>query len=115
MEELIHLTIVENDIESIEDSISTAHKLFEKQSEWDSKIREYAADKFIDLKNENWSESGRDITKKEFVNLIGVTSISVSPNGKFEFWFHDGDMFFGQSIRVQGTLEEGVTDAVIEK
>jgi hypothetical protein len=32
------------------------------------------------------------------------------PDGAFEFWHNDGDLFWGHSILIVGSLEEGLTD-----
>jgi hypothetical protein len=43
-----------------------------------------------------------------------LESITVHPDGRFEFWFDDGDLFWGHSIAVRGSLAEGPTEASVE-
>ena len=37
-----------------------------------------------------------------------LDAITVYPDGAFDFWHHDGDMFWGHSIQVSGSLSEGL-------
>lgn len=40
-----------------------------------------------------------------------VDAVHVYSDGRFEFWYDAGDLFFGHWIRVRGTLEAGPTEA----
>lgn len=42
-----------------------------------------------------------------------LESISIQPNGEFEFWHNDGDLFYGHSIQISGSLEKGLTHSDI--
>ena len=41
-------------------------------------------------------------------------SIEVRADGAFEFWFADGEMFYGHSIHVTGNLAGGPCTAQME-
>lgn len=87
-------------------SLETAHELFRNQAEWDARIRAYAAEELVELANE-WLQDNDEaeideITKEMFVKLMEFSSISVNPEGDFEVFFDDGDMFWGHSIIVSG-------------
>ena len=43
-----------------------------------------------------------------------LESIEVRADGSFQFWFGDGDLFYGHSIWVSGDLENGPNDAAME-
>jgi len=43
-----------------------------------------------------------------------LEAVQVEPDGSFEFWFGDGWMFAGHSIRVTGSLENGPDEASME-
>ena len=43
-----------------------------------------------------------------------LESIEIRADGSFEFWFADGDMFYGHSIHVSGGMENGPDDASME-
>lgn len=42
-----------------------------------------------------------------------LEAITVRPNGEFEFWHDDGDLFWGHSILISGDLNHGLEDADI--
>jgi hypothetical protein len=39
--------------------------------------------------------------------------VTVEPDGEFEFWYNDGNLFLGHSVRVDGNLTDGATHASI--
>lgn len=43
-----------------------------------------------------------------------LETINVLEDEEFEFWFRDGDMFWGHSIRVSGSLSGRLDGAHIE-
>jgi hypothetical protein len=92
----------------------TAEALWRNQAEWDQQVRARAIDKLLVLKNENWrDEDEAEVTAAEFNRRMKLESVTVDPDGGFEFWFEDGDLFLGHSIRVWGNLTDGPTDADI--
>ncbi|MGE6260077.1 DUF2262 domain-containing protein [Heyndrickxia sporothermodurans] len=104
----------ENEMKS---SLETAYALFKKQNEWNMKIRKYAAEELVELANE-WLQDNDEaeiavITKEMFIDFMELSSISVYPNGDFEMFFSDGDMFWGHSIIVDGNINGELTSAEI--
>ena len=55
-----------------------------------------------------------EITREQFVERMELESIEVRADGSFQFWFGDGDLFYGHSIWVSGDLENGPNDAAME-
>lgn len=43
-----------------------------------------------------------------------LESVQVYGDGRFEFWFNDGGLFWGRAIHVTGSLTEGPTGAQME-
>ena len=43
-----------------------------------------------------------------------LDAIQIYEDGAFEFWFNDGDLFWGHSIHVTGSLKAGPEDAQME-
>ena len=43
-----------------------------------------------------------------------VESINIDADGTFEFWFTDGDLFWGHVLTVTGDLNRGITDALLQ-
>ncbi len=102
------------------DCLMYAHTLLEQQKEWDEKIRSFAAKELLDLARD-WAadanQEGEDppeLTEEVFMGRMEPQSIEVREDGSFDFWFGDGDLFFGHSIRVSGSMDEGPTDADME-
>ena len=85
--------------EAMEDSLRTAKALMADQEEWNRRVLARASEDLLELKNDSWLEE---------------ESIEVRPDGEFCFWFEDGDLFWGHSITVEGTLEGGPEQADIQ-
>jgi hypothetical protein len=96
-------------------ALKTAHKLFEEQDKWSQKIRMYAAAELVDLANDWLQEEDEieEMTKEMFMDLMNLDTISVYPEGDFDFYFSDGDMFTGHSIIVEGNINGTFTRAQI--
>ena len=86
---------------------------------WDKRVREYAADELLELAND-WSQDmdedggAVEVTREQFVERMELESIEVRADGSFQFWFGDGDLFYGHSIWVSGDLKNGPNDAAME-
>lgn len=115
----INLTFDQDEEEVMESAIETARTLMDEQKGWDRRIREYAADQLLELANE-WAEStaeeeetefsgedGQLVSREQFMERMELESIQAGEGGDFEFWFYDGDMFYGHSIHVTGNVEDG--------
>lgn len=96
------------------DSLRTAKVLLANMESWAAKVTDYAAANLLELKNDSWLDEGEQpITREEFIRRMQLESITAYPEGAFEFWHHDGDLFWGHSILVSGSLSKGLTDADI--
>ena len=66
------------------------------------------------LKNRTWVEEGeKKVTAAQFRKRMKLESVSFYPDGSLEFCHDDGDLFWGHTILVSGTLRRGPTDADI--
>ena len=98
----------------VERALQVARTLWRAQKTWGAKVAAYAARQLLSLKNDNWLETGeRPLTAKRFRERMKLESITVSPDGSFEFWHDDGGLFFGHSIQISGSLAKGLYDADI--
>lgn len=79
------------------------------------KIRMYAAAELVDLANDWLQEEDEieEITEGMFIDFMSLDTISVYPEGDFDFYFSDGDMFAGHSIVVEGNIKGTFTRAQI--
>ena len=95
-------------------SLETAHTLWNNQSEWNRRIRAYAAEKLLPLKNDAWlNEDEIELVADDFEKRMSLESIIVNADGSFDFWHNDGGLFGGHSIQISGSLSEGPQHADI--
>lgn len=104
--------------ENHEACAARAKQLLAAAADWDRRVREYAAKELTGLAND-WAEEledggSQEISPKQFAERLELESIEVRASGGFQFWFGDGDLFYGHSVWVSGDLEGGPDDAAME-
>lgn len=110
----VRVTFPEEQDKVPDDVLRTAESLWSDQAGWKKRIDEYVVKELLGLKNDAWlDEDETELTTEELLAAIELTSITISYDGEFEFWFDDGNLFWGHSIMVSGNLKEGLTDAGI--
>lgn len=92
--------------------IQSAKAVLAAAGDWDRRVREYAAGELLASAND-WAED-EEITREQFMERMELESIEVRADGGFDFWFGDGDLFYGHSIHVSGDMENGPDDAEME-
>ncbi len=92
--------------------IQSAKAVLAAAGDWDRRVREYAAGELLSSAND-WAED-EEITREQFMERMELESIEVRADGGFDFWFGDGDLFYGHSIHVSGDMENGPDDAEME-
>lgn len=104
----------------ITDDLRLMEQFFKDQSEWNKKLREYAAAELTDLAND-WladaveeGEELLEITEADFARRITIDSIVFDEDGEFTVYFGDDDMFWGHSVVVYGNIENGPNEAQME-
>lgn len=97
----------------ISGQLKTAQALFDAEQDWQRRIEAFAVKEKLSLANDWRDEGVTPITEKEFLERMKLESISIQPDGKFEFWHNDGDLFYGHSIQISGSLEKGLTHSDI--
>jgi hypothetical protein len=101
-------------IEEARAALVTAHALWTNQPDWDRRVRGYAAEELLPLKNESWlDEDESELTEAADEGRMMIKTITVDVDGSFGFWFADGDLFWGHAIHVDGSLTDGPTNAQI--
>jgi hypothetical protein len=110
----VELTLMSNIDADYAAALATAHTLFAAQEKWDDRVLAVAVDKLLALKNGVWlGEDESEFSAQQFKSRMRLHDINVYPDGRFEFWFEDGDLFWGHEIKVDGSLEAGAQDASI--
>jgi hypothetical protein len=93
-------------------ALATAHALFAAQDDWQARVTAFAVEKLLALKNDVWlGEDETRFSARQFRKQLRLYSINVYPEGRFEFWFEDGDLFWGHDIEIDGSLKDGPRDA----
>ena len=94
--------------------LKIAETLWDNQEAWKQKVDDYAVKELLPLKNETWLKDGESpFSVEKFKSRMMLQSISIYPNGDIEFWHDDGDLFWGHSIQISGSLDEGLSEADI--
>lgn len=93
-----------------------ARALVAERERWDKSLREFAAKELTALANEWHEDDGENagpITEEAFARRIVLSELSITYKGDFTACFEDDDMFWGHTVEVYGTLEDGAESADI--
>jgi hypothetical protein len=94
--------------------LEAAKRLFTGQLQWQRRVREYAVEKLLPLKNDSWlDEDDEEMSADGFLSKMSLESISVDESGDIAFWHDDGEVFWGHAILISGNVSVGLTDADI--
>jgi hypothetical protein len=110
----IRLSVTLSDSGAIEGALQVARALWRDQRQWAKRIEDYAVHELLPLKNENWLDDDEaELTADQFTSRMTLESVTVNPDGSFDFWHDDGDLFLGHAIQVSGSLSGGPSRADI--
>ncbi|HEY1190776.1 MAG TPA: DUF2262 domain-containing protein [Gemmata sp.] len=110
----IRVSFARDDCEEEVELFVTAQTLWDDQSGWDARVRNFASAELLELKNDGWLQEGEEaLTRVQFMDRMALVAVVVCGDGMFEFTFKDGGMFGGHIIQVSGTLADGPKDAGI--
>lgn len=101
--------------EDAQTCLNALQSMVSAREEWDGKLREFAAAELLDLANE-WAADAdeEEVSLEDFMARLEPDTLAVQQSGAFDFWFNDGELFFGHAIRVSGTMTDGPTNAEME-
>jgi len=112
--ERVFLNLAPDDSGTIEAALQVARTLWKNQKRWAKRIEDFAVQELLPLKNESWLDEGEvELSADEFKTRMTLESVTVKPDGSFDFWHNDGHLFWGHSIQISGNLSEGPTRADI--
>lgn len=110
----VRFTFEVDDSKQLAATLQVAEQLWSDQRGWEMKVNAYAVQELLSLKNECWlGEDEAPLTPVQFLTRMTLVSITIRPDGKFEFWHNDGDLFWGHSIQISGSLDKGLQYADI--
>ena len=114
LEQPIELCLAAESSSELESVLEKARILWQDQQTWNKRIQDFAVENLLELKNDTWlDEDEEPVSASQFIDRMILESITIYPDGGFDFLHNDGDLFWGHSIQVTGTLEEGPTHADI--
>ena len=110
----VRLNLKVDDSGKSDAALESARTLWESQKQWAKRIEDYAVRELLALKNESWLDEGEaELSVKDFKARMALESVTVGPDGSFDFWHDDGNLFWGHSIQISGNLSDGPTRADI--
>ena len=107
--EEVSLNLDQNE-ETLASAQETAKVLTENQDSWDAQVRTFAAEQLLERVNQlvqSEDEDAEPYTAETLAEQFQLDSILAGPDGAFEFWFSDDDLFLAHPVHVTGTLEQG--------
>lgn len=108
----IRLNLSPADVSAPSEIVTRAEELWTQRKTLARQACEVAAATLLAVKNESWLNEGEQpMSEAQFMRKMKLESITVEEDGSFDFWFEDGDIFWGHSIEVRGDQERGFFDA----
>lgn len=90
----ITFSVDEGEQKLTDQALQTAENLWVDQAMWNQRIQDYAIQELLELKNGTWLKDGEaELTAREFLARMTLTSVSIDSEGEFEFWYDDGELF----------------------
>jgi hypothetical protein len=91
-----------------DDALKAAHELWTDADKWSRCVLDCLARDVLCLKSENWQEEdGSTVSREQFESRISLKRITVRPDGDFEFWYDDDNLFWGHDIAAMGKIAGG--------
>jgi hypothetical protein len=110
----VEISFSTDETQDISAGLKVAEKLWAEQSSWKQRVEDYAVGELLSTKNDFWLDDDETpVTPEQFKSRMTLESISIDRKGGFSFWHDDGDLFYGHSVQVSGSLDEGLTQADI--
>jgi hypothetical protein len=110
----VELNLLPESRDDVALAFDAARALWASESSWSRRVRDFAVEQLLPLKNDNWlADDEVELTAEQFKSRMTLQTIEVGSDGSFVFWHDDGDLFWGHSIQICGSLSAGMTRADI--
>ncbi len=109
----VSLTTEEEDVDEAKQIAEFAHGLWSDEAEWLARLEACAIRDLHRLANE-WQEDVGPVSEAQFCSRISPKSVTFWGTEEFDFWFDDGDLFWGHGIMVSGNVNAGPQNASIQ-
>jgi len=102
------IRLATTDITELSRLRSVMRQLVDEANHWAEKMTDLAVTELLPFKNNAWLEPDEaELTPAAFKDRLRLETISVCEDSEFSFWYNDGDLFWGHTVVVYGTLAEG--------
>jgi hypothetical protein len=92
---------------------ATAQAMLANAAVWQAEMTARAYAKMYANWNAVWREDEPALTEAEWRARLTIEALSVTASGRFTGTFADGDLYWGHTIEVSGSLAAGATDAAM--
>ena len=119
--------VITDEQNTVDRAITNGRKFISEFEKWDKAMREYAAKKLTanandwladSLEDEDENAEFEEITEEDFAKRLILDTIIIygtvyDEENKFTAYYGDDDMFWGHSIEIMGSFENGINFAAI--
>ncbi|MEH2046091.1 DUF2262 domain-containing protein [Nostoc sp.] len=102
-----------NDNDKVKSALDRANSVIRELKHYDKTAKKYAVEQLLKLKNETWLDEGETLTSEEFKNRMTLEGLVFFPDGEAEFYYNDGNLFFGHCILIKMDKHNCFVDASI--
>jgi hypothetical protein len=96
------------------EALAVAIELVVNLSTLDLSARQFASSQLLELKNDSWLDDDEsELSEEEFQQRLALAAVSAEAGGGISLYYDDGDLFFGHSIDVRGTVAGEFREASI--
>lgn len=82
-------------------ALATMRGVWDKQEDWDTRIRTAIAEEYYDVWLDNWRKDDEPaIDRDTFKARFALENLSFAPDGSFTYTFSDDDLFWGHAMMV---------------
>lgn len=93
-------------------AFDVARELLVRQVHWQTLLDAHLVAAMLPIYNDIWRNGNEPrLSDQSFLRTVQLTSITVFGDGRFEFWYSDGDLFGGHAIQVRGSMSRGIVES----
>lgn len=114
---ILFLEVDKNDPKTWDTALENMKRFISELDARDSELRRFSAESLTELANDWLADSVEDdeemqeITEADFAQRIDLHEIAVDAESSYTVYYGDDEMFWGHSIEVCGTFDEGIESA----
>ena len=113
LEEFLDSNINVEDVLKIE-SIEKIKEMLLGSKSFETKFRNALAEEYFEAAKEYFEEDEKNITKEEFAEYFILESFFINESGEFTSTFNSEMYFHDHTIYINGNLDEGIIEIILE-